>query len=169
MITASNNDAISGSREYGTTVHPSTFEPECNAYSRDGDTTHFRAQSELAHISLSYTTYQPPLYGGNAIPMDFFKNVTNQPIFINGSSSCCEQIRIYDTPLSLGQHAPVRIQANIDARLGPIGTPTKFEGAQGIQVMTPFIENNYVSCESLREGRIVPPVPQVQMLLQRST
>ena len=168
MITASNADAISGSREYGTVVYPSTFEPECNAYARDrnGDTTYFRAQSELAHIALSYTALPPTSCGKGAIPIDFFKNVTSQPIFVNGSS-CCDHTRFYDTPLSLGQHAPVRIQASVEAKLGPFGTPTSFEGVQGIQVMAPFIENNYVSCESLKGDRIAPSVPQIQMLLQR--
>ncbi|KAH6691412.1 hypothetical protein F5X68DRAFT_252378 [Plectosphaerella plurivora] len=166
MITASNPDAISGSREYGTVVYPSTFEPECNAYARDGDGTYFRAQSDLAHIALSYTASQSPSCGKGVIPIDFFKNVTNQPIFVNGSS-CCDHTRIYDTPLSLGQHAPVRIQASIEAKLGPFGTPTKFDGVQGIQVMAPFIENNYVSCESLKGDRPAPPVPQIQMLRQR--
>lgn len=168
MITASNKDAIAGSREYGTTVHPSTFEPECNAYAQDGDTTYFRARSELAQISLSYKAHQPSAYGDAVYPMEFFRNVTNQPIFINGSS-CCEQIRLYDTRLSFGQHAPVRIQASVEARLGPFDAPTSFNGVQGVQVMTPFIENNYVSCESLVGDREAPPLSQTRMLLQRST
>lgn len=157
MITASNEDAISGSEAYGTKVHPSSFQPECDAYAAWEGGTSFHAKSEDAEVALSYRPYEASPGDSSSFPMQFYKNVTNQPIFIDGAS-CCQQLRFFDTRLSTGAYAPVRVKARIEARLGPFTDGLTLKGVDAIQLLTPFVENNYVSCESLKgsDGELSP-------------
>lgn len=159
MITATNKDALSGSGAYGTKVHPATFEPACDAYEThdDGDGTYFHAVSEEtgANAAVTYMPHRPSAGSTYEFPLDFFRNVTNQPIFIDGPT-CCQQHRLFDTRLSTGARAPVRVKAHISAKLGPFKGVVLVRNLEGVQVSTPFVENNYVPCESLKGSGELP-------------
>ncbi|CRK14762.1 hypothetical protein BN1723_010474 [Verticillium longisporum] len=148
MITASNKAAIDGSEAYGTVVHPSTFAPQCDAYATlPGGNTFFKATSNSTYMSFAYSRL--PSCKAVPYPLSFFKNVTNQPIFVNGKQ-CDQMIRLFDTPLSKGAFAPAPVKATIEANVGPFPSATFFNGVFGFQVATPFIENNYLSCDTLK-------------------
>lgn len=148
MITASNTGAIDGSEAYGTVVHPSTFAPECDAYATlPGGNTFFNATSDQTYMSLQFqrlASCQSVPY-----PLSFFHNVTNQPIFAAGET-CDQMIRLFDTPLSQGAFAPIPVKTKVESNIGPFTCKTSFTGVFGFQITTPFIENNYLSCDTLK-------------------
>lgn len=140
--------AVQGSEAYGTVVYPATFEPECDAYG-DNDETYFEAQSTngSAFISLDFSPRKK-----NPTPsvefLNFFKNVTNQPIFANGTT-CDWMTRLFNTSVSEAPFAPVAVKGTVRSRIGPFLGRKKFEGIYGIQIATPFIERNYLDCKTL--------------------
>ncbi|KAK3951727.1 hypothetical protein QBC32DRAFT_362374 [Pseudoneurospora amorphoporcata] len=196
LISAGNAIAIDGSRAYGTRVSPARFEPECEAYQMlSNGNTYFKGLSVEYHnaslqskgetsielemtrlISSSFSSGSPYSY-----PLDFFKNITNQPIFASPGGSCDNMIRFFDTSMSRGKFAPVPVKgrvkavnvfpfvnegeldSNLDLDVDPSEGPdlddANSRGGQrgwewtdvyGVQVATPFIENNYLDCEMMR-------------------
>lgn len=88
----------------------------------------------------------------NPYPLELFKNITNQPTFAN-ASSCDNMIRWFNTTMSAGAAV---VQGRVRARnaFPYVGGEEKaWDGVWGVQVATPFIENNYLSCESMRGYR----------------
>jgi hypothetical protein len=72
--------------------------------------------------------------------------VTNQPSFGNGSL-CDEQIRLFGSS-SEWISRPVQGTIKVDTPL--LEKEMVFNEIMGIQVATPFIENNYLVCDTLR-------------------
>ncbi|KIH87932.1 hypothetical protein SPBR_05116 [Sporothrix brasiliensis 5110] len=157
IITASNADAVEGSRAYGTLVSPSeSFDPPCDAYrwlGHYGGTTNFKAyarNSTSIRLSFYHTYYSPP-----ALPLDLFRNMTNQPSFANGTA-CDNQIRLFNTAhffgtgnTNLAAH-PVRGSVT-SANFAPLnGMHTWGGNVHGWQLATPFIENNYLDCDDFK-------------------
>jgi hypothetical protein len=174
MITSSNFMAIGGSRIYGTTVTPATFEPECNAYAHgpDGSSTYFRAQSKngarFVEISVSPQPQQQQQQQPSAVSqaargtkskgeggssdaelLAFLETILNQPAFASGGM-CDRMQRPFHTPLSQGAFAPRFVAGSVRARLGPFADGEAWEDARGVQLATPFVEDNYLNCRTLR-------------------
>ncbi|KAH7632736.1 hypothetical protein B0T09DRAFT_229994, partial [Sordaria sp. MPI-SDFR-AT-0083] len=113
-------------------------------------------------------------------PLDFFKNITNQPTFASSGGGCDNMIRLFDTSMSKGKFAPVSVRGRVkavnvfpfveggeldldseldfDPSEGSHSDDTNGRGRQrkwewidvyGVQVATPFVENNYLDCEAM--------------------
>ncbi|KAL8366792.1 hypothetical protein RB595_008757 [Gaeumannomyces hyphopodioides] len=160
LLTGSNTIAVSGSADYGTKAHPATFDPECDGYKASPDssatTTTFSASAPATgasfSLSLSADAYAAPF----ELPVSFFVNATNQPTFANGTA-CSNMIRLFDQSLFAdGRGSDPRPVAGTVAAagMGP-GLLSWSEAdeprqAFGIQVATPFAENNYIPCRNLQ-------------------
>ncbi|KAL2146547.1 hypothetical protein VTI28DRAFT_3438 [Corynascus sepedonium] len=151
LISATNDIALEGSRAYGTLVSPAKYEPLCDAYRHMANGhTYFRGASvnspdfvELEMARIPRTTLSP-------YPLELFKNITNQPTFAN-ATSCDNMIRLFNTTMSVGDHAPVYVSGRVKARAYPFeGAEEEWTDIYGVQVATPFIENNYLECRSMR-------------------
>lgn len=156
FLTSTNEVGINGSRAYGGEVYPATFEPACDAYapitsSKDGSTT-YSTNAASASLKAIFTLVNAQKQA--QLPALFFKKVVNQPVFGDGKS-CNSQLRIFNTSLSTGAYAPKAISANIRVTMPTIFTQAPrgemfWDEAAGMQVDTPFIEQNLVSCEGFR-------------------
>lgn len=150
MISSSMEVAINGSQDYGTTVYPATFQPSCDAYSRlsNGSTTF----TSIATDNSVYATLQfSPLELGvtNPFPAEFYQNITNQPIFANGTT-CDRQIRLFNSTFDQGEFAPMPVVGTIFSNIPPLDASAGVGGLFGMLVDTPFIEYNYLDCQSLK-------------------
>jgi hypothetical protein len=171
LITASNIVAIGGAVAYGSLVHPATFAPECDAYSST-----YAAKSVLPGAALLSTFFAPecdvhsstyaaksvlpgaarlstlfaPLGSGeqNSYDMVCWRNVTNLPSFANGLT-CDEMVRYFNTSVSTGENAPVFVKGRVEAKTNLLGE-RRWEGLFGVRTDSAFVENNYLSCPSLR-------------------
>lgn len=75
--------------------------------------------------------------------------MTNQPTFANGSS-CDNMIRLFNSSMSRGAYEPVFVKGRVTANLAPLEGKVEWDGVYGVQVATPFIENNYLDCRAMR-------------------
>ncbi|KAJ0117014.1 hypothetical protein J7T55_003429 [Diaporthe amygdali] len=151
MISADNQVAINGSRAYGTTVYPSKFEPGCEAYARlPSGSTYFKGQA--ADDSGKYVTLEfSPLDQGttNPFPVEVYQNITNQPIFANGTQ-CDRQVRLFNSTINEGQWAPAPVKGTVFSNLEPLSDTEGLGEVFGILVDTPFIEFNMLDCTTLK-------------------
>lgn len=90
-------------------------------------------------------------------PLDFYKNVTNQPIFGNGSL-CDLQVRLFNSTINQGVYAPIPVKGKIYSNLPPlnqsiidgnIDDDKAQEAVFGILVDSPFIEYTGLDCQTL--------------------
>lgn len=115
--------------------------------------------------------------GSPPYSLDFFKNITNQPTFASPGGTCDNMIRLFDTSMSRGKFAPVPVRGRVkavnvfpfvaegeldsDSDSDPSGSDSddasrggqrewEWTDVYGVQVATPFIENNYLDCEAMR-------------------
>ncbi|KAJ4425232.1 hypothetical protein N0V82_000042 [Gnomoniopsis sp. IMI 355080] len=149
MISSTMEIAINGSRDYGTTVYPSSFEPGCDAYSRlpNGTTTFTgTATDNSVHATLQFSPLDQAC--SNPFPVTFYQNITNQPIFGNGSD-CDQQIRLFNSTINQGDFAPVPVKGTIFSNIPPVDASAGVD-VFGMLVDTPFIEYNHVDCQSLK-------------------
>jgi hypothetical protein len=149
FMTSTNQIGIDGSRDYGTDVHPATFEPACDAYaaaSAPGE-TYYNAVSGDNSVKTMFKAMknaeQIPL------PMTFFRTVVNQPSFANGSM-CNHQVRLFNTSLSAGPYEPREVSGAVQLRLPMFKQEMEWKDIVGVQVDTAFIEQHLVSCEKFR-------------------
>ncbi|KAL2269697.1 hypothetical protein VTJ83DRAFT_1881 [Remersonia thermophila] len=203
LITAGHDIALEGSRAYGTIVSPASYDPPCDAYRRlPSGATYFRgttqglasppsstpatkaagmpSPAEFIELEMhTLATGAAALHLTTPYPLEFFKNITNQPTFAN-ASTCDNMIRLFNTTMSTGKYAPVAVRGRVRARAFPfVGHPSSQEnmgsyglkGGQqavltavgrqdddvhewtdvyGVQIATPFIENNYLDCRTMR-------------------
>ncbi|KAK4157177.1 hypothetical protein C8A00DRAFT_40404 [Chaetomidium leptoderma] len=153
LISATNDVALEGSRDYGTIVSAAEYEPPCDAYRQLANgATYFKGSSLTSpdFVELEMTRL-PPHPTLNPYPLELFKNITNQPTFAN-ATTCDNMIRLFNTTMSVGEYAPVPVRGRVRALAFPFeGTAEKeWTGVYGVQVATPFIENNYLDCNSMR-------------------
>lgn len=150
LITASNTIAVGGSRDYGTVVSPAEYDPECEAYKAlPSGATYFKgwSLSSPEFIELEMKRVRPSL---NPYPLELFRNITNQPTFANGTT-CDNMIRFFNTSMSAGEHSPVPVKGKIRANAFPFpGEQKLYLDVYGVQITTPFIENNYLDCRSMK-------------------
>lgn len=148
LITADHEIALQGSMAYGTKVSPAEFEPLCDAYqSLPGGATYFKARSmgeyaevEVAKLSRSATS---------PYSIEMFKNITNQPTFANGST-CDNMVRLFDSSMSRGVYEPVFVKGRVGANIAPLEEAVEWSDVYGVQIATPFIENNYLDCWTMQ-------------------
>ncbi|CAN8095532.1 unnamed protein product [Discula destructiva] len=151
MISSTVDIAIDGSRDYGTTVYPASFQPSCDAYARmpNGSTT-FAANAtnnSPVQFAMQFSALEPGV--GNPFPVDFYQNITNQPIFANGEQ-CDRQIRLFNSTINQGEFAPVPVKGTIISNLPPVDFSAGVDDVFGLLIDTPFIEYNGVDCQSLK-------------------
>jgi hypothetical protein len=154
LLSAAADYAIVGSQGYGTTVYPAIFDPSCNAYgSRHDGSTYFQGWSNatlLRDTVWAGLEISPVKPGRKAqYSLDVFRNITNQPIFGNGSA-CDSQVRLFNSTLSTGTNAPTAVTAKVYGNLEPLGQLRKEWDAAGWQVDTPFVEYNALDCRTLQ-------------------
>ncbi|KAI6084762.1 hypothetical protein F4821DRAFT_261659 [Hypoxylon rubiginosum] len=140
LITYSNDIAIEGAQSYGITVHPATFDPPCDAYvSKPNGTTYAHSQSNDTAAG-RFLTLQTESSGENVpYPLDFIKNVTNQPVFAN-PQMCDYYVRLFNTSVTKGETAPVPVVGNVRTNLEPFTGPQMWDGVYGWRLATPFLE-----------------------------
>ena len=146
--------AIIGTEAYNITAVPATFVPGDAAYTQEP----WGGLSFDAYAGLDQMLGNPPsasvlLQETNSIsplPLSFFKNITNQPMFGGNGLLCDNMIRFWNTTLSEGANAPIGLEGKI--KLSPPVVPSKsiFPGVQSLAATTAFIENNYVNCATLK-------------------
>lgn len=146
FLTADAEIAIAGTQEYGETVYPASFNPSCDAYaSTSCGTSANGTTNATAYVITTWTSPQKGFYA--QIPIAFFRNVTNQPSFGNGSL-CDDQIRLFG-PSSSSEWGYRPVQGTVRIETPLLGKDMMFTDVMGIQVATPFIENNYLVCDTL--------------------
>lgn len=147
FLTADAEIAIAGTELYGEAVYPAVFDPPCDAYASSPHGTFANATTNATtYVSTIWKNLQHGFY--LQIPETFFRNVTNQPSFGNGSV-CDEQIRLFG-PLASSDWAPRPVLGNVKIETPLLEKEIVFNGVTGIQIATPFIENNYLVCDTLR-------------------
>lgn len=151
LISATNDIALDGSRAYGTLVSAAEYEPPCDAYrSLANGAAYFKGSSLTSSdfVEMEMTPLASPTL--NPYPLELFRNITNQPAFAN-ATSCSNMIRLFNTTLSAGQYAPVPVRGIVKARAFPFQAAEKeWTDVYGVQVATPFIENNYLDCQTMK-------------------
>ncbi|KAH8908509.1 hypothetical protein BR93DRAFT_489376 [Coniochaeta sp. PMI_546] len=154
LLSAAADYAIVGSRGYGTTVYPAIFDPSCHPFGRRRDgNTYFQGWSNdtlLRDRVWAGLEISPVKQGRKAqYSLDVFQNITNQPIFGNGTI-CDSQVRLFNTTLSTGTNEPTAVTARVYGNLEPLGQLRREWDAAGWQVDTPFVEYNALDCRTLQ-------------------
>lgn len=151
-----------------------------------GDRNRKEDEDEEKSIELEMTRLLSSSFEtGSPYPLDIFKNITNQPTFAKPGGTCDNMIRFFDTAMSRGKFEPVPVKGRVgavnmfpfvgedldsDSHSGPSGSDSPDDAGRlrkrewewtdvyGVQVATPFIENNYLDCEAMRgyEGWSAP-------------
>jgi len=107
----------------------------------------------------------------NPYPLELFKNITNQPTFAN-ATTCDNMIRLFNTSMSIGEHSPAPVRGKIRANAFPFpGEEKKWVDVYGVQIATPFIENNYLDCRTMKgyDGTGGPGESVIQHAITAST
>lgn len=155
MITANNEMAITGSRGYGINVLPSQFDPPCDAY-RATDAGGFVFEARTVNVTnpadsrhLTVTTRAcseaPPPY-----PLDFIRNVTNQPTFAS-VAACDNYVRLYNTSNTSPPHDPIPVRGVVATNLDPLKGDNVWRDVFGWNFATAFVEPpTPAKCETLR-------------------
>lgn len=179
LLSGTHDVAVEGSQAYGTRVsRAAAWEPACDAYaaipplpasSSSAPLYRFRgtgaSAGEFVELVMARLDAQDASARGRGsaspypYPLALFRNVTNQPSFADGRT-CGNMIRPFNTSLSEGPFAPAPVRGTVragrtfpffDGETGQAGEV--WEGVYGVQVATPFIENNYLECRSLQGYR----------------
>lgn len=166
MISSTVDVAIQGSRAYGTNVSAASFDPNCEAYAHASSSPSSPSSSSSSSDSaISFSAnatdgsntfaalHFAPLAAGesNPFPVSFYQNVTNQPIFANGTQ-CDNMIRLFNSTLNQGVYAPLPVKGSISSNLAPMmdASLTGLTDVFGLLIDTPFIEHNGLDCQSLK-------------------
>lgn len=151
LIQADNAAAIEGSRAYGTPTYPALFDPPCDAYGqREDGTSYFRARTNDSSSIYAKVDIRPADDDARCVhyPLDLFKNVTNQPMFGNGTV-CDKQVRLFNSSLNVPPYEAKAVRARVSTNMPPL-SQHGWDEVFGWQVDTAFIEYNYLDCASLQ-------------------
>lgn len=145
---------MQGAGEYGTTVYPSIFDPECNAYEHSSsEDTYLNVKGSIdsqdGFIDTLFSSSENSLLNPIDFPMQFFVNTTNQPSFGDGKV-CDEYIRYFNMGISKGDYAAVPVSGSVKAKTQPFPEEMSWTDTVGVRVDSAFVENHMVSCEGLR-------------------
>ncbi|KAI0849114.1 hypothetical protein F5Y00DRAFT_269748 [Daldinia vernicosa] len=137
MISAENQLAIGGAESYGADVHPSTFDPPCDAYKNlPGGTTYAHSRSNNRTRDVYMTIESSQSWGNVPYPLDFIKNITNQPVFAN-TRACDYYTRLFNTTLS---NSAEPVVGSVSVNMEPFKEPKVWSGVYGWRLATPFLE-----------------------------
>ncbi|KAF1995351.1 hypothetical protein P154DRAFT_500369 [Amniculicola lignicola CBS 123094] len=148
MMSAGHEIGLKGARDYGIKVHDAVFDPTCEAYRHayGGVDTFYGAESvesgAASFTSTACLTEEEPY------PLEFFKNVTNQPVFADGKT-CDNMIRLFNTSVTT-DYGIEKVKVSVRTNLYPFTEEKVWEGSYGLRLDTAFIENNYLPCENFR-------------------
>lgn len=84
------------------------------------------------------------------MPLAFYKNVTNQPVFGNNTSFCDNQLSFWNTSISTGAYEPRGVVGDVLVSPPLVPDGRVFRGVRGVRAERAFLENNYLPCESLK-------------------
>lgn len=159
MISNNVEVAIEGSKAYGTTVSAAVFEPNCEAYmsatnGNGNGSVSFSANATDGSNTFAMLNFSPLDSSSNIqnpFPLELYQNITNQPIFANGTQ-CDRQIRLFNSTLNQGAYAPVPVKGTISSNIFPMDAIASQGLAEvyGMLIDTPFIEYNGLDCQSLK-------------------
>ena len=151
--------AIAGAVEYGEVVLPGYFDPPGAGYAitPDGSGVEFKVWGDI----ISEVTNSPPV--GEALykftpnstsiapyPLEFYVNVTRQPQFGINTTVCDNQIRLWNTSVTIGSPAvaPRSIVGNVTVSPSLLSKKTVFTDVYGVVAAAAFIESSNLSCEA---------------------
>jgi hypothetical protein len=150
--------ATAGAETYGITVLPATFDPADAPYAHSSPGGQDYIFSVYPNANASQTLGLPPAASvcfqptsaAHALPLAFYRNVTNQPTFGNNTAVCDNLIRFWNTSVTAGLNEPENVLGVV--RLSPplVGEETVWSGVKGVRATEAFLENNDVPCAMLR-------------------
>lgn len=154
LLTSTSTIAITGTEVYGTVVVPATFQPELEAYeyakNRDCDPIELKAFTNLSTTAPAASMIFEPIDEVAPWPMEFYVDVTNQPITTLGVL-CDEQVTMFNTSLSEGRNTPMGIIGDVEILNEYVtGGTGMFEakGVFGVKVDIAFVEFPGSTCAS---------------------
>jgi hypothetical protein len=151
-MSADHEIALKGAMDYGTDTFAASFEPSCNAYravpdAKQPGTTQYSAKSADPGVASISTTFS--LTTEELFPLDFFKNVTNQPTFADGKT-CDNMIRLFNTSVTTAPNGIETVKGTVRAKMPPFTEEREWQDVHGLRMDTAFIENNYLPCKNFR-------------------
>ncbi|KAJ2901937.1 hypothetical protein MKZ38_001238 [Zalerion maritima] len=162
LISGHNEMAVKGSRDYGTIVFESLFEPRFEAYSQDrsGAITMSAVSNDNGTRHLMETVFrrQPEVEigaegndGGMPFGLDAIKSITSQITFASLDGACDRFTRLWNTSID---STPVAIRGKvvIEGGVSPLDDSAgrmSFSNIWGVQVATAFTEDNYLDCATV--------------------
>ena len=157
-LPADNAIVIGAAAAYGITALPAFFDPPDAPYKAMNHGRQISFAVYTSNITLTHPEPYRPVartlfkdFGSIApVPLAFYRNVTNQPIFGNNTSVCDNMISFWNTTTSTGAYAPRGVVG--DVLVSPPLVPERhvFRGVRGIRAERAFLENNFLPCESLK-------------------
>ena len=148
--------ATSGAEVYGIGVVPATFDPADAPYKhsapRKDDYVFTVYQNASQPFGLEHVAqiHHWPTSAASALPLAFYRNVTNQPIFGNKTGTCDNQMRFWNTTLSEGENQPQNVRGMVELSPPLVRERTIWRGVEGIRATEAFLEVTDLPCETLR-------------------
>ena len=151
MLITAGSPAVAGSEGYGIKVYPATFDPSCNAYKATcEDQRTFAGTSTGLSKQKSMAFSVKPLHKPGPYPLNFLRNITNQPTFAN-RTICDNYKRIFNTSLTAPPREPLVVKGSVTAILEPFPKLREWKNIYGWQLSTAFLEPPVGSqCETLK-------------------
>ena len=151
--------SIAGAEEYGEVVLPGVFDPPGAGYSitPGGKGVSFSVYAgplaEVlggAPVGQALFDFTPNTTATAPYPLDFYVNVTSQPQFGANTSVCDNQVRLWNTSVTVGSPdvAPRSISGNVTVSPPLLPVKTVFTNVYGVVAATAFIESTNLSCEA---------------------
>jgi hypothetical protein len=164
IISSAATSAQSALSSYGYTIAPGYF-AVCNAYEYENATSNLalppakrgidqagwaNTNTDLSNPDIAYRMV-PIKTSATPYSLNFYFNVTNQPLFGSSSSSCDSVQRIFNTDISQPPYPGVFVQGDA-AVLKPYFTKPKtvWQGAYGVKIDVAYHEVPNVKCNSLK-------------------
>jgi hypothetical protein len=168
-LSANNTIAQQGADADGTIPVNATFTPDLETYafvpkSKSGE-IYLNAYTNISTTKPAVTTKFTPLKSIGRYPLEFYKNITNQPIFTKGDT-CDNQITLFvylfspkpfltsgsfNTTLTTGNNIPVGIRGKVSILPPYFPEPgCDFNNVYGVKVDVAFVENTGVNCSLLK-------------------
>ena len=148
--------AITGAEGYGVNVISATFDPADAPYkhtSPEKDNFVFsvypNASQSLGLPPAAFVRFQATSTA-SALPLAFYKNVTNQPTFGNNTAVCDNLIRFWNTSVSEGGNKPQHVEGLVKLSPPLVREEKAWSGVKAIRATEAFLENNYLPCGMLK-------------------
>lgn len=123
---------------FGIKVYAADFEPECDPYETSYNDVRKLSATATHHARSMHITAKPS-HDVVPYPLDFIKNITNQPTFAN-PLICDNYKRLFNTSLSESPYDPVPVKGSVAAKLEPFEDGEAWDGVYGWQLSTAFLE-----------------------------